>query len=242
MSTNRDRSVTRMLGLRRRRFRTSTALLVLLGQVLWVTGVPGSWLGIHLIKNRRVPFPCMDRPCGCLNADDCWHHCCCFSPAEHVAWARQRGWSIPMDTTTDHKELIGWHASTAPGDRREQLVCAHCCGSSDDCADSCCPGTGEQYPVYRASEPANAGSAGLRAECDESRPAHCWYHPVLAQRCRGEWTVSWLQLVALPPKPDGEPWLETPFPEDTISLKQQIRARCYRVPPDPPPRSRQWFA
>lgn len=38
-------------------------------------------------KDRRHPFPCQDHVCGCCNAEDCWHHCCCFSHAEHLAWA-----------------------------------------------------------------------------------------------------------------------------------------------------------
>ena len=231
-----------MPGLRRRSFRVSVTMLVLLGQVLWVTGIPGSWLGIHLLKDRRVPFPCMDRPCGCRNADDCWQHCCCFSPAEHVAWSRQHGLSIPMGATTDQTESVGSRASSAPCHRREHSICAQCSVSPDDSADSCCPSAAEQCPACRSSEPANEGSAGLHAERHRSQTAYCWYHPVLAQRCRGELTVSWLQLLALPPKPDAEPWLETPFPEDTISLKQYVRSRCYRVPPDPPPRSGQLFA
>ena len=38
------------------------------------------------------PYPCLDRPCGCLSYDECWAgDCCCFSLEEKVAWAAANG-------------------------------------------------------------------------------------------------------------------------------------------------------
>lgn len=37
------------------------------------------------------PYPCQGHRCGCSNARECLEHCCCYSPAELLAWARQRG-------------------------------------------------------------------------------------------------------------------------------------------------------
>lgn len=42
-------------------------------------------------KDRSVPFPCMDRACGCRSAAECKQHCCCFSREEKIAWAKSRG-------------------------------------------------------------------------------------------------------------------------------------------------------
>ncbi len=42
-------------------------------------------------KDRSTPFPCMDKPCGCATAEQCFTSCCCHSPAETLAWARARG-------------------------------------------------------------------------------------------------------------------------------------------------------
>lgn len=42
-------------------------------------------------KDRSIPFPCMDRACGCQDAAGCKEHCCCFSSDEKVAWAAERG-------------------------------------------------------------------------------------------------------------------------------------------------------
>lgn len=41
-------------------------------------------------KDRSQPFPCMDRPCGCGSAEQCFSSCCCHTPAQLLAWARSR--------------------------------------------------------------------------------------------------------------------------------------------------------
>ena len=42
-------------------------------------------------KDRSRPFPCMDKPCGCATAEQCFTACCCHTPAERLAWARAHG-------------------------------------------------------------------------------------------------------------------------------------------------------
>jgi hypothetical protein len=39
-------------------------------------------------KDRSRPFPCMDKPCGCATAEQCFSNCCCNKPAELLAWAK----------------------------------------------------------------------------------------------------------------------------------------------------------
>jgi hypothetical protein len=49
----------------------------------------GSPAARHLAaKDRSQPFPCMDKPCGCATAEQCFTNCCCHTPAETLAWAR----------------------------------------------------------------------------------------------------------------------------------------------------------
>ena len=36
-------------------------------------------------------FPCMDCPCGCNSAEQCWRSCCCHTLAERMDWAREHG-------------------------------------------------------------------------------------------------------------------------------------------------------
>lgn len=46
-------------------------------------------------KDYSVPFPCMDKPCDCRSADDCWASCCCHSDDEKLAWAEKHCISPP---------------------------------------------------------------------------------------------------------------------------------------------------
>jgi hypothetical protein len=46
-------------------------------------------------KDLSVPFACADRSCGCMNADDCWDHCCCFTREQKLAWAVAHNVQIP---------------------------------------------------------------------------------------------------------------------------------------------------
>jgi len=45
-------------------------------------------------KDRSRPFPCMDKPCGCATAEQCFANCCCHTPAERLAWARAHGHGV----------------------------------------------------------------------------------------------------------------------------------------------------
>ena len=47
-------------------------------------------------KDRSVPFPCMDRPCGCVTAKQCFTTCCCHTPAETLAWAEANRVSVDV--------------------------------------------------------------------------------------------------------------------------------------------------
>ena len=57
-----------------------------------VVGLP---LPIPQFKDVSNPFPCLDRPCGCKTASDCWDHCCCFNDQQKLAWAAENGVEPP---------------------------------------------------------------------------------------------------------------------------------------------------
>lgn len=67
---------------------STAALCVLVGMTYFP--LPGV-----VQKDYNVPFPCMDKPCDCRNADDCWASCCCHSDDEKLAWAQKNGVSPP---------------------------------------------------------------------------------------------------------------------------------------------------
>ena len=77
-------------------------------------------------KDRSVPFPCMDRSCGCHDAADCKKHCCCFSSEEKLAWSAEH--RVDPDSFVDDRALATLVANGAG----EQPGC------SSSPAASCC--------------------------------------------------------------------------------------------------------
>lgn len=74
-----------------------TTWLVLVAYVLVVSGLPLPFGAARVdaaaekrlaTKDRSQPFPCMDKPCGCATAEQCFTRCCCNTPSETLAWAR----------------------------------------------------------------------------------------------------------------------------------------------------------
>ena len=66
-------------------------------------------------KDLSKPFPCQDSPCGCATAEECWHHCCCHSNREKVAWAREH-YVTPPDFVV---------AAAAEEEKAEPRSCCH---------------------------------------------------------------------------------------------------------------------
>jgi len=87
-----------------RRHRGITTWLAIVGYVIVASGVPlplgvsppavpgaaaTSGMAKRLAgKDRSRSFPCMEKPCGCATAEQCFTRCCCNTPAETLAWAR----------------------------------------------------------------------------------------------------------------------------------------------------------
>jgi hypothetical protein len=81
--------------LRRVAARGAKRLLSILLILAFLVGSVGVPVVSSVAKDRSQPFPCMDNPCGCSSADECWHHCCCHTNREKVAWAREHGVTPP---------------------------------------------------------------------------------------------------------------------------------------------------
>lgn len=130
--------------------------LVLFGYVLVAAGVPlptGSMAAGAsrsavaarrlAAKDRSVPFPCMDSPCGCVTAEQCFESCCCHTPAELLAWATAR--RLSLDVLQGLERRL---EQTPPA------VASSCCGEATPERASCC-------------------EAAAAAGCDEAAPACC---------------------------------------------------------------------
>lgn len=130
--------------------------LVLFGYVLVAAGVP---LPVGSVaagasrspeaakrlaaKDRSVPFPCMDSPCGCVTAQQCFESCCCHTPAELLAWATARNLSV------DVLQGLERRLQKAP-----PAVASSCCGEA-------------------SPEPASCCEAATASYCDEAAPVCC---------------------------------------------------------------------
>lgn len=50
-------------------------------------------------KDLSKPFPCQDRPCGCMSAAQCKKKCCCFSAEQKIVWAKKN--QLPLSDVLD---------------------------------------------------------------------------------------------------------------------------------------------
>lgn len=73
--------------------RLSVLSLVVVSMLAAIVGIPLPI--VRLKKDKSAPFPCMDRPCGCANAESCWRKCCCHTNAEKIAWAKKNNVTPP---------------------------------------------------------------------------------------------------------------------------------------------------
>jgi hypothetical protein len=67
---------------------TANHLVVALGLPIPVPGPPAG-------RKSGELFPCMDCPCGCRTAEQCWRHCCCHTVSQRLAWAQEHGVTPP---------------------------------------------------------------------------------------------------------------------------------------------------
>ncbi len=66
--------------------RQAVAGVTLLAYLAASIGVP---LPTGVAKDLSRPFPCQHHSCGCLNAEQCWQRCCCFTRDQRLAWAHE---------------------------------------------------------------------------------------------------------------------------------------------------------
>ena len=84
-------------------------------------------------KDRSRPFPCMDKPCGCATAEQCFTSCCCNTPAETLAWATAH--------RVEPAVLAALERRVASGSQMvAKATKSSCCSSKAPVAEeSCCP-------------------------------------------------------------------------------------------------------
>lgn len=132
-------------------------------------------------KDRSSPFPCMDSPCGCQNAEQCWTSCCCHTRAERLAWAREHGVEPPRGLVV-HVDAMA--IASPPGGCCSSRPAAACCSTKR----SCC-----------ASRSASNRSPRADAAPRQNERENSTILGIRALACHGFGT-DWLTcLIALPP-------------------------------------------
>lgn len=186
--------------------RRTCACLALAGYLAAAIGFPLPNLS-H--KDHSQPFPCQDHPCGCQSAEECWRHCCCFTPAEHFTWAAEHHIKPPA------------YAARPDACQTDCVATgASCCNKHTD-SNSCCSA--------HSTRPAQASPTKPSAR-------KTWVLGIASLGCHGLAT-SWISIGAVLPSPLSPGWGETLPLTGWVSQRNTSARPLIYPPPDPPPRS-----
>ena len=108
-------------------------------------------------KDRSRPFPCMDKPCGCATAEQCFTRCCCNTPAETLAWARAHAVEPAVLDALARRVASGSPAAA-------KVVRVSCCASDAPAEETSCCATAEPENVACIDEDARSHTLAPAAE------------------------------------------------------------------------------
>ena len=231
-----------------RRLITAVALAAYLGSV-W--GYP---LPQFAAVDASTPFPCQHHRCGCQSAAQCWNNCCCFTPAQRLAWAHEHQVEIPADIEST---LLAAVAADSGG-VAQHACCAHehhddHDGADHDGADH--DGTdhdGADHAHAVASADCREQAASVTGHCQTSsaeKDHHCaacasndppaaigWVLGIEARKCRGL-STSWVTSGASLPPVILPLWQYDWTPAGQVALQVDRFAPLHWAPPVPPPQA-----
>lgn len=143
-------------------------------------------------KDRSTPFPCMDKPCGCVTAEQCFTSCCCSTPSETLAWARAHDLEPAVIAALQRR------AATAPP-RADNSCCAASqkMAPAGCCAEASAAATAECCAA--ASQPACCAAQTHADPADE--PMSCHTVSLRAMLACGGIVAQWLASVVAVPAP-----------------------------------------
>lgn len=193
-------------------------------------------------KDRSTPFPCMDKPCGCGTAEQCFTNCCCNTPAETLAWARAHDLDPAMLASLERRAAAAPPAAEA----------GPCCATAESSRPSCCAAASEDERAaadlpevcaeYRslAAEPAGQPIAVDEQAHPEDIPPETPPRRTIVFRamlaCGGIVTGFAAATICLPV--DAPPRFEPDIaPVDRLPLADEVGISAARAPEVPPPRS-----
>jgi len=180
-------------------------------------------------KDRARPFPCMDKPCGCATAEQCFTSCCCNTPAETLAWARahqvEPAVLVALELRVDHEPRSAAKAA-AP------IQSACCSTAALETEPSCCA-TASAAPRMADAASVDAVSTAHDEPSDEPRSRTVTLRAMLA--CGGI-VAEWFAAGAALPPPQVE--VSVAMHVLGVCLPGDEAGECLRASPAaPPPRA-----
>ena len=196
------------------------AWLALGSYLATVVGLP---LPASSPKDHSQPFPCQNRLCGCQNAEQCWRHCCCFTPEERWAWAEAHHVQPPAYA----ERPAG--PSSAKSRTKVRSTCSCCV--RHNIKEACCD--------LKSPPPAAVGPRTDDALHSSPRPGRAgglrWGPALSALHCQGLSTL-WATTGPVLPPPLPVTWDPSRSPVGWLSYPEAPLLCVSHRPPDPPPR------
>jgi hypothetical protein len=170
---------------------------------------------LALAEGTGQPYPCQNHRCGCLNAEQCWTHCCCFTPDQKLAWARANGVRPP--NWAEEIRTSGWNTPRLR-DKQQSKTCCHCAGCGSD-----------------STRDASAPPESARVDNGKKRSPFGWILSVSAAGCRGLATL-WLTLGGVTGPPPVARWQPDLRACERMSPLDLRPCSLEHAPLTPPPR------
>jgi len=199
---------------------------LLIAYVAVAIGIP---VPAYAVKDPGHFFPCQFHTCGCRTAEQCWRHCCCFSPEERFAWARAHQVEPPV--YAERPTNFGWHTV-----RQRDLARAHSEGA-------CACGKNHVDRQVPASKPARTccsthGKSGPSCCTKTNSPAPRGARLLVIgmMHCQGLASLMISGGLVLPP-PQPTTWAPAWCPDGVLTYPEVSAAALVLAPLDPPPRT-----
>jgi hypothetical protein len=179
--------VARCGGVRRRFTRRCACGVLLAMYVVTAAGVPLP-AGNMSLKSGEM-FPCMDCPCGCNSAEQCWRSCCCHTLAERMDWAREHG-VRPPEYAIDEARRQGIDLCWLDDPANSSIACKTCCLATAGHGKPCCCCHHDDTMNDTATAPHCCSERHQHATSDAANRIVVWK----ALACGGQ-SMNWLAAV-----------------------------------------------
>ncbi len=186
----------------------------------------GIQLPLAVAKKSGQPYPCMNHPCGCASAEQCWRHCCCTTLEQRLAWAREHHVTPPDYALADARARgIDWETYCAVGAEHESRICRDGEEQPANCRQHVCHEEHRGQPQNGSSQHEDAPAAPPQGVV--------W---IAALACQGS-DLNWSgQTVSIPPPAEAQ-LADSPNMAEQLSVPTEQFSSISFAPTTPPPRS-----